>query len=47
MEPLWSPYGAQRLQPVAIGGKCDAPQDGSDKRKPLPWLATSCLSRSW
>src|SRR6266536_5854761 len=42
----WSLYGAQRLQPVAIGGKCDAPQNGSDKRKPLPWVATSCLSRS-
>jgi hypothetical protein len=40
------PYGAQRLQPVAIGGKWDAPQDGSEKRKPLRWVATSCPSRS-
>jgi hypothetical protein len=42
----WSIYGAQRLQPVAIGGKWDARESGSDKRKPLPWVATSCLSRS-
>jgi hypothetical protein len=28
----WSPYGAPRLQPVAIGGKCDAPKNGLYKR---------------
>jgi hypothetical protein len=32
MEHLWSPWS----EPVAIGGKSDGPQDGSDKRKPLP-----------
>jgi hypothetical protein len=42
----WSLYGAQRSQPVATGGKWDGPSNGSDKRKPLPWVATSCLSRS-
>jgi hypothetical protein len=40
------PYGAQRLQPVAIGGKWDGPQNGSDTRKPLRRVATSCLRRS-
>jgi hypothetical protein len=42
----WSLYGAQRLQPVATSGKCDAAGNGSDKRKPLPWVATDCLRRS-
>ena len=34
------------MQPVATGGKWNGPKNGSDKRKPLPWVATSCLSRS-
>jgi hypothetical protein len=42
----WSLYGAQRLQPVATGGKCECAGNGSDNRKPLPWAATDCLRRS-
>jgi hypothetical protein len=42
----WSSYGAQRAQPVAIGGKWNARESGSKRRKPLPWVATSCLRRS-
>jgi hypothetical protein len=42
----WSTYGAQRSQPVAIGGKWNARESGSKRRKPLPWVATSCLRRS-
>jgi hypothetical protein len=42
----WSLYGAQRLQPVATGGKCGMRRKrGSDNRKPLPWAATDCLRR--
>src|SRR5438046_4497465 len=40
----WSIYGAERSQPVATGGKWVGPENGSDKRKPLPWVATSCRS---
>jgi hypothetical protein len=43
MEPyLWSPA-------VATGGKTwqwDGTVNGSDKRKPMPWVAISCLSCS-
>jgi hypothetical protein len=42
----WSLYGAQRSQLVATGGKWEGAENGSDKRKPLPSVATSCLSRS-
>jgi hypothetical protein len=42
----WSLYGAQRLQPVATGGKCEYAGNGSDNGKPLPWAATDCLRRS-
>jgi hypothetical protein len=42
----WSTYGAQRSQPVAIGSKWNARERGSKRRKPLPWVATSCLRRS-
>jgi hypothetical protein len=44
----WSLYGAgaQRLQPVATGGKCESAGNGSDNRKPVPWAATDCLRRS-
>jgi hypothetical protein len=38
----WSIYGAERSQPVATGGKWDCPENGSNKPKPLPWVATSC-----
>ena len=36
--------GAQRSQLVAVGGKWDGRENGSDKRKPLPWVATGCLN---
>jgi catechol 2,3-dioxygenase-like lactoylglutathione lyase family enzyme len=39
---VWSVYGAERSQPVAIGGKWDGPDRGSNKPKPLPPIATSC-----
>ena len=42
----WSLYGAQRSQLVATGRKWEGVENGSDKRKPLPWVATRCLSRS-
>jgi hypothetical protein len=41
----WSIYGAERSQPVAITGKWDGRKNGSDKREPLPSIATGCLSR--
>ena len=41
----WSLYGAQRLQRVAIGGKWDL-KTAQKRRTPLPWVATSCPSRS-
>jgi hypothetical protein len=30
---------------VATGGKWEGAENGSDTRKPLPWVATGCLSR--
>ena len=42
----WSLYGAQRSQPVATGGKWDGRKNGSNRRKPLPRVATGCLRRS-
>ena len=42
----WSLCGAPWLQPVATGSKRDGAENGSLKRKPLPSVATSCLSRS-
>jgi hypothetical protein len=42
---VWSAYGAERSQPVATGRKWDGSRNGSNKRKPLPWVATGC--RSW
>src|SRR6266536_1459015 len=38
----WSLYGAERSQPVVTGGKWDGRENGSDLRKPLLWVATSC-----
>jgi hypothetical protein len=38
----WSAYGAQRAQPVATTRKCHVAETGSDKREPLPSVATSC-----
>jgi len=38
----WSPYGAPWLQPVATGRKCDRSENSSDRRNPLPWVATRC-----
>jgi hypothetical protein len=37
------PSGRNPSQSAANGMPA---QNGSDKRKPLPWVATSCLSRS-
>jgi hypothetical protein len=42
----WSVYGAERLQPVATGGKCGNVKNGSDSRKPLPWVAINCRSNA-
>jgi hypothetical protein len=42
----WSLYGAQRSQLVATGRKWEGAENGSLKRKPLPRVATRCLSRS-
>jgi hypothetical protein len=38
----WSLYGAPWLQPVAISGKSDKAEEGSNDRKPLPCVATGC-----
>jgi hypothetical protein len=43
----WSVCGAQRSQPVATGDKCDAGETRSNKRKPLPWVATGCRGNDW
>src|SRR6266567_4690625 len=40
----WSLYGAPWLQPVATGSKCASPENGSNKPKPSPPVATSCRS---
>ena len=39
---VWSLYGAPWLQPVAIGRKSDGRKNGSNRRKPLPWVAAGC-----
>jgi hypothetical protein len=39
---VWSVYGAERSQSVATGDKCDGGECGSNRQKPLPWVATSC-----
>ena len=41
----WSLYGAPWLQPVATSGKWRGREDRSNRRKPLLWVATDCLSR--
>jgi hypothetical protein len=38
----WSVYGAERSQPVATGRKWDRRESGSNRREPLPWVATGC-----
>ena len=40
----WSLYGAPWLQPVATSGKWRGREDRSNRRKPLLWVATDCLS---
>src|SRR5437667_3208853 len=35
-------YGAERTQPVAIGGKSESRENGSNKPNPLPPIADSC-----
>jgi hypothetical protein len=42
----WSLYGVQRPQPVATGSKSHGRANRGRKAKPLPSVATSCLSRS-
>ena len=42
----WSLNGAPWWQPVAISGKCVSRENGGIGPQPLPWVATSCLSRS-
>jgi hypothetical protein len=32
--------------PAATGGKWDGRKNGSNRRKPLPWVATGCLRHS-
>src|SRR5919108_2585014 len=39
---VWSIYGAEWS--VATGGKWDDRENGSNKPKPLPWVATGCRS---
>src|SRR6266581_1754832 len=41
----WSLYGAPWLQPVATGRKSPTPENGGNKRKPLPSVATSCREK--
>jgi hypothetical protein len=43
---VWSLYGAQRSQPVAIRGKCPAAQSRVNRQNPLLWVATGCPRRS-
>ena len=43
---VWSPYGAQRAQPVTISAKSTGPENRGNKRKPLPPVATRCLRGS-
>jgi hypothetical protein len=40
----WSINGAKRSKPVATNGKWERPENGSNKPKPLPPIATSCRS---
>jgi hypothetical protein len=40
------PYGAPWWQTLATGRKSDEPENGRNKRKPLPWVATGC-ARAW
>jgi hypothetical protein len=42
----WSTYGAQRSQPVATRRKWDRRESGSNRRKPLPWVATGCRGKA-
>ena len=38
----WSINGAERSQSVATGGKWDGAENGRERRKPLPRVATGC-----
>jgi hypothetical protein len=40
------PYGAQRSQRVATGGKSPTRENGADRRKPSPWVATGLPRKS-
>jgi hypothetical protein len=39
---VWSIHGTERAQPVATGRKWDGSENGPNKPKPLPWVATGC-----
>jgi hypothetical protein len=39
---VWSIYGAEQAQAVASGRKWNGRENGSNKPKPLPWVATGC-----
>src|SRR5581483_11136851 len=41
----WSTCGAERAQTVATGGKSLSPENGSNKPKPLPSVAVSCVHK--
>jgi len=41
---VWSIYGAERAQPVATGGKCDDPENGSNKPIGNRWQPTATAS---
>jgi len=43
MERLWS----RAVATVATGGKCGKVENGSDSRKPLPWVAINCRGNAW
>jgi hypothetical protein len=38
----WSPYGAPWWQTLPTGRKSEEVENGRNKRKPLPWVATGC-----
>jgi hypothetical protein len=39
------PFGAQWSQPVATDGRWSGRESGSNRRKPLPWVATGCRGK--
>jgi hypothetical protein len=43
----WSTFGAQRLQPVAIGGKGDCPQEAPRRARSGRWPSSSTTARPY